>query len=94
MDGRDGFWYGFSNEGNSSKSARLLWVKISKVDYSVTEGDWMLVNAKLMSVGEQDMFGSYPERKCWCCMRDRNLRAVPYASGRPNRGRGFPGYRK
>ena len=63
MDGRDGYWYGFSNEGNSSGNARLLWVKISKTDYSV---------------GERDMTGSYPERKCRCCMRGGYLYVPAY----------------
>ena len=30
LDGKDGYWYGFSNQGNSSGSAKMLWVKISK----------------------------------------------------------------
>ena len=29
LDGKDGYWYGFSNEGNSSGSARVFWVKIT-----------------------------------------------------------------
>lgn len=69
LDGQDGYWYGFSNEANSSGNARLLWVKVSKEDYSMAEGEWTLSNAKLMAVGERDMTGSYPERKCRCCMR-------------------------
>ena len=78
MDGRDGYWYGFSNVGNSSGNARLLWVRISKADHSMTEGDWTLPNAKLMSVGERDMSGSYPERKCRCCMRGGYLYVPAY----------------
>lgn len=35
LDGWDGYWYGFSNEGNSSGSATMVWVKISKADYSI-----------------------------------------------------------
>lgn len=34
MDGKDGFWYGFSNEGNSSGNAVVVWIKISKEDFS------------------------------------------------------------
>lgn len=52
FDGKDGYWYGFSNEENSSGDATMLWVKISKEDYSITEGSWTLSNAYLMSVGE------------------------------------------
>lgn len=69
LDGQDGYWYGFSNQANSSGNAKMLWVKVSKEDYSVAEGEWMLSNAKLMAVGERDMEDSYPKRKCRCCMR-------------------------
>jgi len=37
MDGHDGYWYGFSNVGNSTGSAAMMWTKISKSDYSMTE---------------------------------------------------------
>ena len=37
MDGGDGYWYGFSNQGNSSGSATVLWIKIKQSDYSFTE---------------------------------------------------------
>ena len=40
--------------------------------------DWTLPNAKLMSVGERDMSGSYPERKCRCCMRGGYLHVPAY----------------
>ena len=56
----------------------MLWVKISKEDYSVTEGEWTLSNAKLMAVGNRDMTGSYPERKCRCCMRNSYLYVPAY----------------
>lgn len=69
MDGGDGYWYGFSNEANSSGNAKMLWVKISKEDYSMTEGEWTLSNAKLMDVGNRDESSSYPERVVKCCVR-------------------------
>lgn len=69
MDGHDGYWYGFSNEGNSSGDAVMLWVKISKTDYTMTEGQWTLSNAKLMDVGNRDGSSSYPERVVKCCVR-------------------------
>ena len=78
LDGKDGYWYGFSNQGNSSGSAKMLWVKISKEDYSLTEGEWTLSNAKLMAVGERDMDNTYPERSCRCCMRDGYLYVPAY----------------
>lgn len=69
LDGGDGYWYGFSNEGNASGSAEMVWVKIKKEDYSMTEGQWTLSNAKLMDVGSREGSGSYPERILKCCMR-------------------------
>ena len=68
LDGQDGYWYGFSNEGNSSGDALMLWIKISKTDYSFTEGQWTLSNAKLMDVGTRAL-DSFPERSVKCCIR-------------------------
>lgn len=70
LDGMDGYWYGFSNEGNSSGSAAMVWVKIKKEDYSMTEGQWTLSNAKLIDVGNRDETNSFPERVLKCCMRN------------------------
>lgn len=78
MDGGDGYWYGFSNEGNSSGNARMLWVKIKKEDYSMTEGEWTLSNAKLMDVGSRDETSSFPERVVKCCVRRGYLYVVAY----------------
>ncbi len=78
MDGKDGFWYGFSNEGNSSGNATMLWVKISKTDYSMTEGQWTLSNAKLMDVGKRDGSSSYPEQVVKCCVRNGYLYVPAY----------------
>lgn len=69
LDGGDGYWYGFSNEGNSSGSAVMVWVKIKKDDYSMTEGEWTLSNAKLMDVGRREEDNSFPERYLQCCIR-------------------------
>lgn len=69
LDGGDGYWYGFSNEGNSSGSAVMVWVKIKKEDYSMTEGEWTLSNAKLMDVGRREEDSSFPERYLQCCIR-------------------------
>ena len=77
MDGQDGYWYGFSNEGNSSGDAMMVWIKISKTDYSFTEGQWTLSNAKLMDVGSRD-FDSFPERVIQCCIRDGYLYVPAY----------------
>jgi len=62
LDGHDGYWYGFSNVGNSSGDATMVWVKISKEDYSFTEGSWTLSNACLLAVG-QFSSDSYVARK-------------------------------
>lgn len=51
IDGRDGYWYGFSNQQNSSGNATMLWIKISKEDYSFTEGSWTFSNVHLPAVG-------------------------------------------
>ena len=59
-DGGDGYWYGFSNQANSSGSATMLWIKIKKSDYSFTEGSWTLSNAQLLVVGSFRVDSSYP----------------------------------
>ena len=58
MDGHDGYWYGFSNEPNSSGDAKMVWIRISKKDYSFTEGSWTLSKAKLSEVGTRVKAGS------------------------------------
>ena len=78
LDGQDGYWYGFSNEENSSGDATMLWIKISKTDYSIEEGSWTLSNAYLMAVGERASDSSYPERICRCCMRNGYLYVPAY----------------
>src|SRR5699024_11657430 len=57
--------------------AVLLWVMISKTDYSFTEGQWTLSNAKMMDVGSRE-FGSYPERVVKCCVRGGYLYVPAY----------------
>ena len=78
MDGQDGYWYGFSNEENSAGNSTMLWIKISKADYSFAEGTWALSNAKLMDVGERDANDSFPERTVKCCMRSGYLYVPAY----------------
>lgn len=78
MDGKDGYWYGFSNVENASGNAAMVWTKISKADCSMTEGQWTLPNAKLMSVGERNDSSSYPERTIRCCMRKGYLYVPAY----------------
>lgn len=78
FDGKDGYWYGFSNQGNSSGNAAMVWVKISKTDYSMTEGQWTLANAKLMDIGERDTDTTYPERTVKGCLRNGYLYVLAY----------------
>ncbi|MGN0254917.1 MAG: hypothetical protein ACI4W2_00180 [Eubacterium sp.] len=59
LDGKDGYWYGFSNQANSSGNATMLWIKISKTDYSYTEGSWTLTNTYLLTIGSCK-YDSYP----------------------------------
>ena len=60
-DGGDGYWYGFSNQANSSGDATMLWIKIKQSDYTFTEGSWTLSNATLMVVGSFREGSSYPQ---------------------------------
>ena len=53
MDGGDGYWYGFANQGNSSGNATVLWVKIRQSDCSFTEGRWTISNAALIGVCDE-----------------------------------------
>lgn len=59
FDGKDGHWYGFANQQNSSGDAKVLWIKIKKEDYSFVEGTWTLTNAKLLTIGSCK-YDSYP----------------------------------
>ena len=59
-DGGDGYWYGFSNQANSSGDATMLWIKIKQSDYTFTEGSWTLSNATLSVVGSFREGSSYP----------------------------------
>ena len=47
----------------------MVWIRISKKDYSFTEGSWTLSKAKLSEVGTRAKDGSYPERNVKCCVR-------------------------
>ena len=55
----------------------MLWIKISKTDYSFTEGQWTLSNAKLMDVGTRAL-DSFPERSVKCCIRGGYLYVPAY----------------
>ena len=79
MDGQDGYWYGFSNgSGNSSGSASMTWIKISKTDYSYTEGSWTLSNATLKGVGYRYLASNYMYFYQYACVRDGYLYVMAY----------------
>lgn len=78
MDGGDGYWYGFANQGNSSGSATVLWIKIRKSDYSFTEGSWTLSNATLMTMGSFKEGSSYPSGNRSAVVRNGYLYVPSY----------------
>ena len=51
IDGKDGYWYGFSNQANSSGNSTMLWIKIKKDDLTFTEGSWTLSNVTIPAIG-------------------------------------------
>lgn len=51
LDGRNGYWYGFSNQANSSGDATVYWIRIKKDDLSMEEGVWTLSNVHMKTVG-------------------------------------------
>ena len=78
MDGGDGYWYGFANQGNSSGSATVLWIKIKKSDYTFTEGQWTLSNTKLMTMGYFKEGSSYPSGNRSAVVRNGYLYVPSY----------------
>lgn len=78
LDGGDGYWYGFSNQANSSGSATMLWIKIKKSDLSFTEGSWTLSNAMLKTVGSFREDSSYPNTQRNAVIRNGYLYVLSY----------------
>lgn len=78
IDGFDGYWYGFSNQQNSSGNATVYWIKIKKDDYSFTEGSWSLSNAALLAVGSMVETDSYPKRVIRSVVRNGYLYVPKY----------------
>lgn len=66
-DGKDGYWYGFGHRYNASGNATVYWIKISKTDYSFTEGKWTLSNTFLEDAGDYKL--SSPFRFTQGCVR-------------------------
>ena len=78
FDGQDGYWYGFANEENEFGDAPMYWVKISKTDYSFTEGEWTLTEAHLQAVGNEIWEFGYPEKVGMGCFRNGYLYVPAY----------------
>lgn len=78
LDGGDGFWYGFSNLANSSGNASVKWMKISRADYSFTEGTWTLSNTQLSGMGNRDTDYSLYKINAFACIRDGYLYALSH----------------
>ena len=78
LDGGDGYWYGFSNQANSSGDATMLWIKIKKDDLTFTEGSWTLSNAKLKTVGSFRPDSSYPATQRNAVVRNGYLYVLSY----------------
>lgn len=87
IDGDDGYIWGFQHKdnanGNASGAASVLWVKISKEDFSFTEGEWSL-DAQLLTLGISNYnnmgIGSYYEKMFWnnSIIKDGRLYAIKY----------------
>lgn len=77
IDGKDGYWYGFSNQQNTSGDAEMLWIRIRKSDYSFTEGSWTLSNAAIPAIGSYK-YDSYPTSVKRGVIRDSYLYIPAY----------------
>lgn len=77
IDGKDGYWYGFSNQQNSSGNATMLWIKIKKSDLSFTEGSWTLSNVAIPAIGSYK-YESYPTRTKRAVVRNGYLYIPSY----------------
>jgi hypothetical protein len=75
-DGRDGYWYGFSGGRNTGGDADVYWIKISKKDYSFTEGLWKLSNIMLSSFGYARYTGSSNVHSVYSAIRGGYLYAM------------------
>ena len=78
IDGEDGYWYGFMAGSNSSGNATVKWIKISKADFTFTDGTWTLTNAQLYQIGYRSGYGGQPYRNIQSVMRGGYLYAMKY----------------
>ena len=77
IDGKDGYWYGFANQANSSGSATMLWIKIRKSDLTFTEGTWTLSNVTIPAIGSYKN-SSGPQRVSRAVLRNGYLYIPSY----------------
>jgi len=79
IDGKDGYWYGFLTNGNSSGNATVKWIKIKKEDYSFEEATWTLTNARLTSCGYHSGYGGSPSREVRTVIRNGYVYFMHYS---------------
>lgn len=65
FDGRDGYWYGFWHDSNSSGNASIKWIKIKKSDFTFTEGTWTINNAAIYAAGYRAGYNTGPSRNVY-----------------------------
>lgn len=93
IDGGDGFIWGFQHEGNAngnvSGSAKVLWIKINKEDFSFTEGSFS-VDAQLYRFGYYVLAVQSSSTACnaenYSIIKDGVLYAIKYTSDSYMRG--------
>ena len=78
FDGKNGYWYGFWHDSNSSGDAAIKWIKIKKADCSFTEGTWTIKNAALQPVGYRSGYDTSPNRQGRSVIRNGYLYMVSY----------------
>lgn len=78
FDGKDGYWYGFWHDANSSGNAVVKWIKIKKSDYSFSEGTWTLDNCQLQNAGYRYGYNSSPSRTTYSVLLNGYLYMMTY----------------
>ena len=78
FDGKDGYWYGFWHDANSSGNAVVKWIKIKKSDYSFSEGTWTLDNCQLQNAGYRYGYNSSPSRTTYSVLLNGYLYMMAY----------------
>lgn len=81
LDGGDGYIWGFGHanntSGNSSGNASVLWIKISKADWSFTEGKWTIPK-QLYAFGSRDTGAKVAGAYTYSIIHDGWLYCVAY----------------